>query len=104
MPNKATSTNTSAQTKRERAIAAVLDELTPSELSRLAVDVIKENRRRLSLAQSLFERLDASMLGDAGVRDLCHDYRLALLELKIHHDLVRIIVEELDYVPQVPET
>ena len=34
--------------------------------------------------------------------DLRHSYRLTLLEMKVHHELVRIVVDMLGHVPEVP--
>ena len=41
-----------------RPVLALLDGLPSDEVSRLAVEIIRENRRRVNLAQSLFERLE----------------------------------------------
>ena len=89
-----------------RPVLAILDGLPSEEVSRLAVEIIRENRRRVDLAQSLFEKLEEPETADSshhGLEDLRREYHVALLELKIHHELVRLVVDVLGYVPDVPE-
>lgn len=89
-----------------RPILALLDGLTSEEISRLAVDIIRENRQWLNLAQSLFEQLEMSEKDGTTKQildDLKREYRLAMLELKIQHELVRLIVDVLGYLPELPE-
>lgn len=103
MPSRRTLNKATALPVNDRSIASVLDNLSSDELSRLASDVVAENRRRLDYAQSLFESLDSNETAAEAVgnQELYHKYNLALLELKIHHELVRIILDELGYVPEV---
>tara|TARA_Y100000815_G_scaffold100934_1_gene89710 strand:+ start:26057 stop:26392 length:336 start_codon:yes stop_codon:yes gene_type:complete len=89
-----------------RPVLALLDGLPSEEVSRLAVDIIRENRRRVDLAQSLFEKLEESEAADSSnhaLENLRREYRIAMLELKIHHELVRLIVDVLGYVPELDE-
>ena len=53
-------------------------------------------------AQSLFERLEEQDSAGCENEDLRLSYRLALLEMKLHHELVRIVVDTLGHVPEVP--
>ena len=85
-----------------RPIVTILDELTADELSRLAIEVVRENRRRLEETQSLFEQIEELIAADTEDDDLRHSYRLALLGLKVHHELVRIVIDTLGYVPEMP--
>ena len=86
----------------DRPILTILDELSVDQLSRLAADVMRENRRRLDLTQSLFEQIEDLIATGTEDEELRHAYRLALLELKIFHELVRIVVDVLGFVPKVP--
>ena len=89
-----------------RPVLALLDCLPSEEVSRLAVEIIRENRRRVDLAQSLFEKLEIAGTADSSnhaLEDLRREYRIAMLELKIHHELVRLIVHVLGYVPELDE-
>lgn len=103
MPNRTTISKSAALPINERSIAAVFEGLSQNELTRLAVDVVAENRKRLRHAQSLYESLEMNrtVVAPNDGHEACHKYRLALLELKIHHELVRIVVDELGYVPEV---
>lgn len=86
------------------AIQALLAELTENELEQVAVEVIRENRSRLQKAQELFEkigRLDAAGSTDEQLGQLRHDYRIAMLNLHMHHQLVGLVVERLGFVPEV---
>ena len=89
-----------------RPVLALLDGLPSEEVSRLAVEIIRENRRRVDLAQSLFEKLEESEAADSSshvLESLRREYRVAMLELKIHHELVRLIVDVLGYVPELDD-
>ena len=89
-----------------RPVLAILDGLPSEEVSRLAVEIIRENRRRVDLAQSLFEKLEEPETADSshhGLEDLRREYHVAMLELKIHHELVRLVVDVLGYVPELDE-
>ena len=89
-----------------RPVLALLDCLPSEEVSRLAVEIIRENRRRVDLAQSLFERLEETEKSDISgqdLEDLRREYHVAMLELKIHHELVRLVVDVLGYVPELDE-
>ncbi|MGX9181980.1 transcriptional repressor TraM [Mesorhizobium sp. BHbdii] len=84
------------------AISALLSELTMEELARVAEDVVRENRRRVSLAQSLFDKLQTTRSGATeNGEELLHAYRLSLLKLRMHHELVRIVIAELGHVPDI---
>lgn len=90
----------------ERSIASLLENLSEVECERLAVDVIRQNRRYLEHAQILFERLrDVAIAphGDAGRNDLRHEYHFALVNLSGHHQVVRAVIDALGYVPDVPD-
>ncbi|WP_306050941.1 transcriptional repressor TraM [Oceaniradius stylonematis] len=92
----------------ERSIASLLENLSEVERERLAVDVIRQNRRYLEHAQTLFERLRNSdgaiaVHGDAGRNDLRHEYHFALVNLSGHHQVVRAVIDALGYVPDVPD-
>lgn len=85
---------------------ALLEGLPTAEISRLAVEVIRENRRRVDLAQSLFEKLKEIETANSSkhtLEDPQREYRVARLEHKIHHELVRLIVDVLGYVPELDE-
>ena len=89
-----------------RPVLALLDGLPSEEVSRLAVEIIRENRRRVDFAQSIFERLEEFETADSSdhaLEALQREYRVAMLELKIHHELVRLIVDVLGYVPELDE-
>lgn len=92
----------------DQSIRMILGEMTRQELSRIAVDIIRENRRKLDQAQSLFDMLERHGFDnpeDFCTSDLRHNYRLALLELRTHHELARLVVEALGHVPRtVPDT
>ena len=89
-----------------RPVLALLDGLSSEEVFCLAVEIIRENRRRVDLAQSLFEKLEeseAAGISNQALEVLRRKYRVAMLELKIHHELVRLIVDVLGYVPELDE-
>ena len=86
----------------DRPIRTILGELSADELSRLAVDVLRENRRRLEQTQSLFEKLEEALAEGNKDEKLRQAYRLALVELKIYHELVRIVLDVLGFVPKMP--
>lgn len=75
-------------------------------LERLALDVIREQRRHLEHAQSLYEELselEAEAPVDEGTEDLRHDYRLALLMMRTHHQITSAVIDKLGRVPRLPE-
>ncbi|MCT9000579.1 MULTISPECIES: transcriptional repressor TraM [Chelativorans] len=82
-------------------INALLAELTENELEQVAIAVIRENRSRLQKAQELFE--EVSQLDAVGSRDeqLRHDYWIAMLNLHAQHQIVRLVVERLGFVPEI---
>jgi len=84
----------------KHSIATVLAELAPDDLERMAIDVIREHRRRLADAQDLHDSLNAQ--GD-DEEDRLYSYRLALVMVKLHHQLVAMIIDKLGYVPAVPD-
>lgn len=102
MPNRRPTNHPVPGCINDRSIVTVLEELTTDELSRLAEDVVLENRRRVEETQSLFEQLDQSTVEGTEDENLRYAYRLALVELKIYHELVRIVIDTLGYVPKVP--
>lgn len=70
----------------------------------MAIAVIREHRDRLQHAQTLFEEMERRELAggdDDELAQLTHDYRLALLNLHIQHQLVAVVVDRLGYVPEV---
>ena len=83
---------------------ALLGDLTGHELERVAVAVIRENRSRLQKAQELFEeidRIEGAGLPNEQLEQLRHDYRIAMLNLHTHHQLVSMVVERLGFVPEI---
>lgn len=106
MPNKVSLTAIPTGAINERSIISILEDLSSEDLLPVAIDVIRENRRRLDVAQSLFERLEAARAVEAQERrsdSLQHAYRVALLDLKIHHELVRMVVGVLGHIPELPD-
>ena len=86
------------------AVRLILSVLSTEELGPLAVEVIREHRRRLQRAQDLFEALerkDETCSAAADVHKLRHDYRIAMLNLHGQHQLVSLVVATLGYVPHV---
>ncbi len=85
-------------------VHALIDELTADELERVATTVIREHRCRLHKAQHLFEeigRLEGADAKDGDMDRLQHDYRIGMLNLHAHHQLVSLVVNRLGYVPEV---
>ncbi|WP_295810888.1 transcriptional repressor TraM [uncultured Nitratireductor sp.] len=85
-------------------IKALLADLIEYELEQVAIAVIRENRNRLQEAQELFEeigRLEAASPTDEQLGQLRHDYRIAMLNLHSHHQVVSLVVERLGFVPEV---
>lgn len=90
----------------QRSISSLLENLSRSELERLAVDVILQNRRHLEHAQALYERLQGSKQDNAeddDSGDLHHDYHLALITLNGHHQVASAVINALGYVPDIPD-
>ena len=85
-------------------IAAILAGLNEAALERLALDVIREQRRHLERAQTLYEKLSVleaeAPLGDE-TEDLRHDYRLALLMMRAHHQITSAVIDKLGRVPRL---
>lgn len=102
-------TKSNAQTEPGQApisnrIQTLLGDLTAEELDRMAIAVIRDHRNKLQQAQTLFEemeRREAAGADDEDLSQLTHDYRLALLNLHIQHQLVAVVVDRLGYVPEV---
>ncbi|MEO4044988.1 transcriptional repressor TraM [Hoeflea sp.] len=89
----------------DRSIVMILEDLTSEELSKLVTDCIRENHQHLERSQLLFDQIEAcqsSCASEDDLRELRHSYRHALLKLKIHHELVRIVIDALGYVPNIP--
>lgn len=94
----------SHQAATSSVIQALLGDLTGDELERVAVAVIRENRSRLQEAQELFEeigRLEVTDPANEPLEQLRHDYRVSMLNLHAHHQLVSMVVELLGFVPQI---
>ncbi len=86
------------------AVRQLLSELTSEELEFIAVEVIREHRRRLQCAQELFECIETHDTGRVAVERLAHArqaYRIAMLNLHAQHHLVSLVVAALGYVPEV---
>lgn len=84
------------------AVRRLLSEISTEDLEPLAVEVIREHRRRLQRAQDLFESLESKDEDTWDVVDLHqlqHDYRMAMLNLHAQHQLVSLVVAALGYVP-----
>lgn len=82
----------------------LIDDLSVQELEPLAIEVIREHRRRLKRAQDLFEAIEREPETTSPGDEFCdrrQDYRMALLNLNAQHELVRIVVDALGYVPEV---
>ena len=106
MPKQAFANEVAKGQINVRPVLALLDGLPSEEISRLAVEIIRENRRRVNAAQSLFEKLEKSEAADSSdhaLENLRREYHLSMFEIKIHHELVRLVVDVLGYVPEVPE-
>ncbi|WP_223479854.1 transcriptional repressor TraM [Oricola indica] len=90
----------------KQSIAAILAGLNEQALERVALDVIREQRRFLENAQTLYEKLSVleaeAPLGDE-TEDLRHDYRLALLMMRAHHQVMSAVIDKLGRVPRLPE-
>ena len=87
-------------------IAAILAGLNESALERVARDVIREQRSRLEHAQALFEKLstlEADAPLDEETENLRHEYRLALLMMRAHHQVTSAVIDKLGRVPRLPE-
>lgn len=91
------------QAKTSNTIQALLAELTADELEHVASAVIRDYQCRMRQAQDLFEAI--VQLEAAGAREdlACrrHDYRVAMLNVHAHHQLVSLVVNRLGYVPEV---
>ncbi|MCC0018701.1 MAG: hypothetical protein H6881_08425 [Rhodobiaceae bacterium] len=86
----------------DHPILEILDDVSHDELARLATDIVQAHQRHLDRAQRLFEQLEeqeAACEPGNSLTDLRHEYRLALLQLKNHHELVRTVVDLLGHVP-----
>ncbi|MAZ15911.1 MAG: hypothetical protein CL535_06210 [Ahrensia sp.] len=90
----------------KHSIAAILAGLNEVALERVAMDVIREQRRHLEHAQTLYEKLSVleaeAPLGDE-IEDLRHDYRMALLKMRAHHQITSAVIDRLGRVPRLPE-
>jgi hypothetical protein len=90
----------------KQSIAAVLAGLDESALERVAIDVVREQRCRLEHAQALYEKLsvlEAEAPLDEQIEDLRHEYRLALLMMRAHHQITSAVIDKLGRVPRLPE-
>lgn len=66
--------------------------------------MIREHWCRLQKAQDLFEeigRKEPSGGQDEDLGSIQHDYRVAMLNLHVQHQLVSLVVNRLGYVPEV---
>ncbi len=71
----------------KHSIAAILSGLNEPALERVAVDVIREQRRFLEKAQTLYKKLsplEAEAPLDDEMEEIRHEYRLALLMMRAH--------------------
>ncbi len=105
-PNNTSRRETVSASIPESQIISILEVLSYEDLYQLAIDVIRENRRRVGAAQALYERLEAGRELEAQEKNkegLYHDYRLALLEQNIFHHLVRTLIGFLNHIPELPE-
>lgn len=86
------------------AVRRLLSEISTDELESIAVEVIRDHRRRLQRAQELFELLERKE-EDISTRDELHqlrqEHRMAMLNLHAQHHLVNLVVSALGYVPDV---
>ena len=86
------------------AVRRLLSEVSTDELESIAVEVIRDHRRRLQRAQELFELLERKE-EDISTRDelyqLRQDHRMAMLNLHAQHQLVSLVVAALGYLPDV---
>ena len=86
------------------AVRRLLDAISTEELEPIAVEVIREHRRRLQRAQESFDALEGGDKKGATAAEphlLRQNYRLALLSLHGQHHLVSLILAALGYVPDV---
>jgi len=86
------------------AVRRLLNEISTDELEPLAIEVIREHRRRLQHAEDLFEALErgAEHRSTPAERlQLLQDHRMAMLNLHAQHQLVSLVVTALGYVPDV---
>lgn len=90
-------------TSPQQSIATILADLDKAELNRLAIDVILEQRRCLEHAQDLFDRIENFDPTRDKLDDLRHDYRMALLMMKAHHQIASAVIDKLGYVPNFQE-
>ena len=88
-------------TDTQVAIRRLLGDMSCDELEQVAIEVIKEHRRRLEHAQDLFERLEGRSKPGSELTQLQRDYRIARLNLHAQHQLVRFVVDALGYIPAV---
>ena len=90
----------------KHSIAAILAGLNDFALERVARDVVREQRSRLEHAQALYEKLstqEAEAPLDEETENLRHDYRLALLMMRAHHQITSAVIDKLGRVPRLPE-
>ena len=90
----------------KHSIAAILAGLNDFALERVARDVVREQRSRLEHAQALYEKLstfEAEAPLDNETEDLRHDYRLALLMMRAHHQITSAVIDKLGRLPRLPE-
>lgn len=90
------------------AVVRLLSEMSTDDLEAVAVDVVREHRRRLQCAQQLFEAIERdrkteSLAPAANPARLRHDYRMALVNLHGQHQLVSLVVGVLGYVPRLDD-
>lgn len=83
------------------SVRHLIEALPTDELERLAIEVIREHRRRLGLAQALFDKHEATNAPTQISDQDRHDYHLAVLNLHGQHELVALLIAALGYVPEV---
>jgi hypothetical protein len=92
------------QVPTSSVIRVLLEELTTTELERVAATVSREHRCRVQIAQDLFEeiaRLEGVDAQDDHLDALQHEYRVAMLNVHAQHQLVSLVINRLGYVPEV---
>ncbi|WP_162787280.1 transcriptional repressor TraM [Notoacmeibacter marinus] len=90
----------------KQSIASILAGLSEHALERVALDAIREQRRRLEHAQALYEKLsmlEAEAPLDEDAETLRRDYRLALLMMHVHHQIASVVIDKLGHIPLLPE-
>lgn len=86
------------------AVRRLLNEISTAELEPLAIEVIREHRRRLQRAEELFDTLERAAESGSTTAEqvqLLQDHRMAMLNLHAQHQLVSLLVSTLGYIPNI---